>query len=82
MCTVCSDASPVYLEDIATEEPHSFGSSEESIVFYRHLSFDHLYSATDTSLLSLVYNLEMNPTSLTFFSNPFCKHVNVEILLN
>jgi hypothetical protein len=47
MYTVRSDASPVYLEDIATEEPHSFGSSDESIVLLRHLSFDHLFGATD-----------------------------------
>jgi hypothetical protein len=47
MYTVCSDASPVYLEDLATKEPHSFGSSDESIVLLRHLSFDHLFGATD-----------------------------------
>ncbi len=27
---------------IATKEPHSFSSSDESIVLPRHLSFDHL----------------------------------------
>jgi len=47
MYTVCSDASPVYLEDISTEEPHYFGS-DESIVLFRHLSFDHLFGATDS----------------------------------